>query len=301
MLSESTLSALKASSLHVAYDAPLLKRTYWRAGGAADALVDCGDLATLCEVRRIATETECPFFVLGNASNLLVADAGIPGIVVRLTGALAGTEAHDRHLFLGGGAKLVVVVSRMLRHGWTGLEFLAGIPGTAGGAVRMNAGTHLGEVVDALEAVEVVLPDASVVQLPASALKLSYRHSELPDGAIVTQTRFRLTEEDPEASKKRIEAHLDRRRETQPIDIPTCGSTFRNPPGDTAGRLIEACGLKGFQIGQARVSHKHANFVENHGGASAREIRAVVEHVQHTVEVQTGISLHREVHFVGAW
>lgn len=301
MLPETTRTALDASGIPVAYDAPLLKRTWWRAGGPADALIDCADLATLCAVRRIATDTDCPFFVLGNASNLLVADAGIPGIVVRLTGALAGTEAHDSHLFLGGGAKLVVVVSRMMKNGWTGLEFMAGIPGTAGGAVRMNAGTHLGEVVDALEAVEVVLPDASVHELPAAALKLSYRHSELPDGAIVTQTRFRLTGDDPDASRKRIQAHLDRRRDTQPIDIPTCGSTFANPPGDSAGRLIELCGLKGFQIGQARVSHKHANFVENHGGASAHEIRTVVEHVQHTVELQTGVTLHREVHFVGAW
>lgn len=301
MLPRATRLALEESPLDVRFDAPLLKRTWWRAGGPADALVDCPDRGSLQLARAIASETDCPFFVLGNASNLLVADAGIRGMVVRLTGELAKTEEVPGALILGGGVKLVVLVSRMMRNGWTGLEFLAGIPGTVGGAVKMNAGTHLGEVVDALEAVELVLADGEAKVVEASELKLTYRHSELPPGAVVSSARFRLTEGDPEESRRLIQEHLDRRKATQPVDKCTCGSTFRNPPGDHAGRLIESCGLKGFQIGQARVSKKHANFIENQGAARAADIRAVIEHVQNTVEAHTGVKLVREVHYVGEW
>ena len=189
----------------------------------------------------------------------------------------------------------------MPRKGWTGLEMFAGIPGTIGGAVRMNAGTALGETVDPLLDVTVVHPDGSVETLEASELRMRYRHCELPDGAIVAFARFQTTGGDLEESRGKIKHHLDYRARTQPVDVPTCGSTFRNPDGDTAGRLIDAAGLKGTTLGGAKVSEKHANFIENTGDATAADIRALIEQVQDSVEATFGIRLHREVHFVGEW
>jgi UDP-N-acetylmuramate dehydrogenase len=285
----------------VVRDAPLVKRTWWRAGGPADRLVDVGSLADLVAIRRAATEADVPLFVLGNASNLLISDRGIRGVVVRLVKGLAGCTVDTGILTVGAGLKLVVLTSRMLKHGWTGVEFVAGIPGTVGGAVRMNAGTTLGEVVDRLIDVEVVLRDGAVRTLPVDALGMAYRTCHLPDGAIVASARFQLTDADPAASRASVEHHLERRKATQPIDQPSCGSTFRNPPGDSAGRLIEAAGLKGFAIGAARVSPKHANFIVNEGGATAADIRRVVEHVRRTVAEVHGVALHQEVHYAGDW
>ena len=300
-LPQDTLLALQEAGVEVQLDAPLLKRTWWRAGGPADGLVQCPDLPTLQAVRRIATHTGCPLFVLGNASNLLISDAGVRGLVIRLSHDLAQIQPTPGALKLGGGVKMVVLIGRMLRHQWTGLEFMAGIPGTIGGAVRMNAGTGMGEVVDALIEVQLVLADGQLQVQSASSLDMSYRTAHLPTGSIVATATFRLTEEDPAESRARIDAHLARRRATQPVDQPSCGSTFRNPPGHHAGQLVEAAGLKGFQIGGALVSPLHANFIVNTGEATAADIRQVIEHVQRTVLEQTGVPLQREVHFAGDW
>ena len=301
-LPRATAAALRDAHVTVKEDAPLQKKTWWRAGGRADGFVVAEDLPTLIAVQRAASETDCPVFALGNASNLLVADAGIRGLVIRLGGALARAEAQDRgRVRLGGGAKLMPLMNRIQREGWTGLEFFAGIPGTVGGAVRMNAGTALGETVDALLAVDLVLPDGQAITLDASELRMAYRTAHLPDGAIVSHALFQTTGADSQHSRDLIQAHLDHRARTQPVNVPTCGSTFRNPPGDYAGRLIEASGLKGFQIGRAQVSEKHANFLVNTGGATAADIRALVEHVEETVATTQGVRLIREVHFVGDW
>lgn len=284
-------------------DAPLVKRTWWRAGGPAGGLVTARDLPALAAIQRAAHDTGCSVFVLGNASNLLVSDRGIPGLVLRLAGELASISAEGDPpvLRLGAGLKLMPFIGRMQREGWTGLEMLAGVPGTMGGAVVMNAGTSLGEVVDALLDVEVVLPDGTIETLTRDDLRMSYRTAHLPDGAIVASARLRTTGDDPEASRRTIQAHLDYRANTQPVDVPTCGSTFRNPPGDRAGRLIEAAGLKGARIGGAQVSEKHANFLVNTGEATASDIRRLIEHVQAEVARVHGVELVREVHYAGDW
>lgn len=295
--------ALERLGLPVEQDAPLIRRTWWRVGGPAGGLVSISDLDALRAVQRAAAEAECPIFVLGNASNLLVSDAGIPGLVVRLTGALADIHAEGEPpiLTLGAGLKLIPFVRRAERLGWTGLEMLAGVPGTIGGAVVMNAGTGLGEVVDALIDVEVVHLDGSVETLPTSALEMTYRTARLPRGAIVARARLRTTGGAPAASARQIREHLAYRARTQPIDVPTCGSTFRNPPGDRAGRLIEATGLKGYRIGGAEVSPKHANFIVNTGDATAADIRRLITHVQREVEAAHHVRLTREVHYAGDW
>lgn len=300
-LSDATRNALAEAGVAVQESAPLLKRTWWRVGGPADGLVQADDLPTLAAVQRIASTTGSGLFVLGNASNLLVSDAGIRGLVVRLGGELAGASVSDGVAVLGGGMKLVPLVGRMVRDGWTGLELFAGIPGTVGGAVRMNAGTTLGEVVDRLLDVDVVLPDGSIRTVQAGDLRMSYRTCHLPDGAIVASARFQLTEGDPAVSRAHVEEHLARRKATQPIDMPSCGSTFRNPDGDAAGRLIEACGLKSFAIGGAMVSPKHANFLVNTGDATAADLRALLEHVRDEVLRRHGVLLEQEVHFAGDW
>jgi UDP-N-acetylmuramate dehydrogenase len=303
-LPQATLTALRDVALHPQLDVPLLKKTWWRAGGPADGFVTASSIEDLANLQRICRQTDCPVFVLGNASNLLVGDGGIRGIVVRLAGDLSRETPDDQDpllLSLGGGLKLIPFVNRMLKRGWTGLELFAGIPGTIGGAIRMNAGTAIGETVDALVDVDLVYPDGRIARVTANSLNMRYRHAELPEGAIVASARFKTTGADPAESRRHVEAHLAYRARTQPVDVPTCGSTFRNPEGDTAGRLIDAAGLKGHRIGGAEVSRKHANFVVNTGGASARDIRALVQHIQRVVRDRFDVELHREVHFVGDW
>jgi UDP-N-acetylmuramate dehydrogenase len=295
-------AALHAAGIPFREDAPLRNRTWWRAGGPADAYLEVPDRRTLAEVASIAHRTGTPLFVLGNASNLLVSDRGIRGLVLRLTGELAGCEADgaDR-VTLGGGLKLAVLMGRAERAGWTGLELFAGIPGTVGGAVRMNAGAALGEVSDRLLSVDLVLHDGTDRRLAASELHMAYRTCELPDGAVVAAATFGLTGGDPAHSRALVADHLAHRTRTQPVDVPTCGSTFRNPTGDHAGRLIEASGLKGRRIGGAVVSQKHANFLVNTGEATADDLRGLIEAVQREVLDRHGVALVPEVHFAGDW
>lgn len=300
-LLRSTLAAL--APLPVREDEPLSKKTWWRVGGPADGYLELGSTAELQRVVRAIASTGCPLTVLGNASNVLVADRGIRGLVIRLGGDLAqAREIGDGQLELGGGLKLVGFVRKAPSLGWTGLEMLAGIPGTIGGAVKMNAGTRLGELGDVLVSVGLVLPDGSLRIVPVEDMDIRYRHGGLTEGAIVAWARVRYGSRSVEASQQLVDEHLAYRAATQPVDVPTCGSTFRNPPhGAPAGQLIEACGLKGHRVGGAQVSTKHANFIENKGGATARDIRQLIGHVQQQVWVAHRVLLEPEVQFVGDW
>lgn len=281
---------------------PLARKTWWRVGGPADGYVEVSDAPTLCTLARVAHAHAVKLLALGNASNLLVSDSGVRGVVVRLVGELtASDEEPDRLVRLGGGLKLVALLRRAERARWTGLEFFAGIPGTVGGAVRMNAGAKLGEVADRLVGVGLVLQDGTQRTVPKADLGLRYRHADIPAGAFVVWARFVLTDEDFADSQRRVADHLEYRARTQPVDVPTCGSTFRNPPGDAAGRLIEQSGLKRLTIGRAQVSEKHANFVVNLGGATASDIRRLIETIQRRVEEATGTVLEPEVHYAGDW
>jgi UDP-N-acetylmuramate dehydrogenase len=295
------LAALRDANLAFETDVPLAKRTYWRVGGPADALITASTVDQLAAVQRIASEHAVPVLPLGNASNMLVSDAGIRGFVVVLDGDLADAVEVDGALVAGAGMRLVALLARAKKYGWTGLEWAAGIPGTVGGAVRMNAGSVLGEAKDAIVDVTVVRTDGVVAVLGPDELRMTYRTTHLPAGAIVAQAHLRLTHADADASQARVKAFLDKRKATQPLDLPSCGSTFRNPAGDAAGRLIEASGLKGFAIGSAQVSEKHANFVVNLGGATANDIRAVIEHVAREVYAKNGVHLEQEVIYAGEW
>jgi UDP-N-acetylmuramate dehydrogenase len=293
-------SRLRSAGAEVVVDAPLAGRTWWGVGGAADLLVTAPDAAVVVRALEIAAEASLPVTPLGNASNLLISDDGVRGVVLVLAGALAEAMRDGELLRVGGGADLVRLLRQADRAGWPGLGPLAGVPGTMGGAVVMNAGTHLGEVADILVDVDVALPGGERAALPASALALRYRGSSLPTGAVVLGATLRCAGDVAE-SRQKIREHLAYRAATQPTHQRSCGSTFRNPPGTSAGRLIESCGLKGFTIGAAQVSPKHANFVVNLGGATASELRAVVEHVRAVVAERVGVVLTPEVHLAGAW
>lgn len=229
-----------------------------------------------------------------------MSDRGVRGLVVGLTGELATVRAMDDVLYVGGGMKNVVLLSRARAARWPGLQCLAGIPGTLGGAVRMNAGASLGEISDILIDVDLALPSGRLIRMSRDELNMSYRTCRLPAGAVVTEVRLQ-SEGDFDEGQAAIRAHLERRKQTQPLDRPSGGSTFRNPPGDHAGRLIEAAGLKGHQIGGAQVSEKHANFIVNLGDATSDDVRAVIETVQRAVAQRFNVHMEREVHYAGDW
>jgi len=278
--------------------APLAPRTSVRVGGPADLLVRPADPADLALLLRACEELSVPVLVLGAGANLLVADAGFRGVVIRLPIDFGEETEDGERLVLSSGAPVSRLVQRAQAAGLTGCEFAAGIPGTLGGAVAMNAGTRIGEMKDVVERVEVATP-AGARWIPAAELGFAYRTCRLPPGAVVTRVQVRLRPGDLARSLAAMEADVEHRRRTQPLHQPTWGSTFRNPPGDHAGRLIEACGLKGHRAGGAMWSDVHANFVVNLGGATARDCLALIRLARQRVRERFGIALDLEVRLLG--
>ena len=279
--------------------------TSLRVGGPAELLVRPRTAEALVAVLARGAEERIPVHVLGGGANTLVGDLGIPGITLKLPADLFPEEVERSSdgggtVTLGAGAAIVRLVNVMRARGWVGAEFLAGIPGTIGGAVAMNAGTKNGECERVLEAVELATPDG-IGWVPRSALTIRYRFTELPDGAVLTRARFRLLAGDVDASRAAMEADLSYRKRTQPLNQPNCGSVFQNPPGDHAGRLIDAVGLKGAVLGGAQISPLHANWIVNLGGARAADVVGLIERAQARVREATGILLVPEVKRVGAF
>jgi UDP-N-acetylmuramate dehydrogenase len=281
-------------------DAPLALRTTIRVGGAADLLVRPADLGAVVELLRAVRDLGVPLHVLGGGANTLVADAGVRGVVLRLPADVAAEEAGKETLLLGAGQPTARLGLRGHALGLVGMEFLAGIPGTLGGALAMNAGTRLGEMKDVVRRVELATADGTGF-LDAPALGFAYRTSRVPAGAVVTRIEFALRPGDVAASEAAMQVDRERRRRTQPLDRPTFGSTFRNPPGDFAGRLIEAVGLKGHRSGGALWSDVHANFIVNTGGATARDVLRLVNLARTRVKECLGIVLETEVRLVGTF
>jgi len=279
-------------------DAPLAPRTAVRVGGPADLLVRPADPDALAELLRAVRELSVPLTILGGGANTLVADAGVRGVVLRLPQSFGEERQDGARLVLGAGAPISRLWSRAHAAGLVGMEFVAGIPGTLGGAVAMNAGTKLGEMKDVVSAVELATAEGAGF-LPAAALSFAYRTCRLPEGAVVTRVELSLRPGDVAESARLMEEDRDRRRRTQPLDRPTFGSTFANPPGDFAGRLIEAVGLKGHRVGGATWSPVHANFISNLGGATARDVLALMALARRRVKERFGISLETEVRLVG--
>ena len=293
-------------------DAPLAKQGWWRVGGPADLLVDVNDEAQLAAVM----DTDLPVTVLGNGSNLLVADAGIRGIVIRLRGTFRELTFRDPSVpggltdtlngpvglaLVGAGMMNNVLLNRLDKMGIGGVGCLAGVPGTIGGAIRMNAGTRIGEIGDAVAFVRVMLPNGQVQNLTPDAIDFRYRRATLPEGAVVTRVAFWVSKDAHASEREAVAEHVAYRKATQPLDQPSCGSTFKNPEGDSAGRLIDAAGLKGAQEGGAQISEKHANFFINTGTATAMDLYTLIKRARDTVSEQFGVALEPEVHPVGEW
>lgn len=279
-------------------DAPLAPRTSIRVGGPADLLLRPADVDDLVAALAAARELGVPVVVLGGGANTLVADAGVRGLVLRLPPDLSREAIRAPRLLLAAGLPTARAVQRAHAHGLVGAEFLRGIPGTLGGALAMNAGTRAGEMKDVVTHVEVATADG-LRDLPAEALAFAYRTCRLPEGAVVTRIGLELHRGDVAAAAKAMDEEWARRAATQPLDQPSFGSTFRNPPGDFAGRLVEAAGLKGYRVGGAEVSTRHANFVVNAGGATARDVLAVVRRMRDEVRARFGVTLETEVRRVG--
>jgi UDP-N-acetylenolpyruvoylglucosamine reductase len=311
----------------VQHDFPLARLTTVRTGGAAEWFARAGSEAELRELLAWATAAAAPVSVVGSGSNLLIADEGVKGLVVKLDRALAKIDVEGQRIVCGGGARLPAVAARAARAGLSGIEFGVNIPGTVGGAVRMNANAYGGELERALEWVEVI---AAPVEAPGVAatvqtntevavkdpggnrrvpgeLGFGYRRSNLTDGEIVTRASLQLAPADPQAVKTTLEEMRARRHEAQPQGIKTFGSTFKNPEGRagandmdrSAGLLLSEAGCNGVAVGGARFAPKHANFIENVGTATTADVIAVMAEGRRRVKERFGVELEPEVQTLG--
>ena len=280
-------------------DAPLAPLVWFKAGGAAQWLFEPKDADDLCEfLARL--DPSIPVMALGLGSNLIIRDGGVPGVVIRLGKAFAKVEQVDATtLRCGGGASGILVSSTARDAGISGLEFLRSIPGTVGGFVRMNGGAYGRETCDILAECDVVLRSGERVTLPLEALGYTYRHSTLPEGAVVVSAIFRGRRGEPAD----IQAEMDRiaaaREESQPLRSKTGGSTFKNPDGHKAWALVDGAGCRGLQLGGAQVSEKHTNFLLNLGDATSADIEALGEEVRRRVKEKSGVELEWEIQRVG--
>ena len=279
---------------------PLADFTAFRIGGPAELVVTIPNeaAATLivaaCRIRGI------PFFFLGNGSNLLCADEGLAGVILRLEGRLHTPVCREQILSCSAGIPLQRACRTAQQNGLAGLEFAFGIPGSVGGAVFMNAGAYGGQIADVLQKALLLSPDGTLREASGEELEMTYRHTALMDsGEIVLRADFALQPDDPEAVRQRMDDILARRQQKQPLEYPSAGSFFKRPQGAFAGELIERCGFKGAFVGGAQVSEKHAGFIINRGGATCRDVLELAHRVRQGVAEQTGFVLEPEVRLVG--
>ncbi|WP_417618982.1 UDP-N-acetylmuramate dehydrogenase [Parasphingorhabdus sp.] len=278
--------------------APLAPLVWFKSGGPAQWLFEPKDIEDLQQFLR-DLDPEIAVWPLGLGSNLIIRDGGIRGVVVRLGKAFAAIKADGLTLTCGAGAPGISAASTARDQGIAGMEFLRGIPGTIGGAVRMNAGAYGREVCDILESAEVILRNGDLVTIPLAEMGYTYRHSELPDGAIVVSARFRGESGDPVIIGAEMKRIGDEREASQPLRTKTGGSTYKNPDGQKAWQLVDEAGCRGLQIGQAQVSEKHCNFLINLGGATSADIEALGEEVRKRVKAHSGVELQWEIQRVG--
>ena len=278
--------------------APMSRYTSWRVGGPADRLYTPASLEDLQAFLQGLPHGE-PVHFVGLGSNLLVRDGGIRGTVVMMHDALTTLHFEDATVYAEAGvtcAKLAKFAARQHLHG---AEFLAGVPGTVGGALAMNAGCHGGETWDVVKRALTIDRHGNLHERHQIDLEIGYRHVGLPGEEWFVAAWFELQMGEASVAEEKIKALLAKRLATQPLNQPNAGSTFRNPEGDFAARLIEACGLKGYRIGGAQVSEKHANFIVNTGGATAEDIEQLIAHMHDTVLREQGVELQREVKIIG--
>lgn len=278
---------------------PLSKYTFTETGGPADLVAFPKNTDEVRELLSMAKRDDLPITILGNASNLIIKDGGIRGLVIILT-EMNEITSHDDLVIAQAGARYIDTTIVAQQHGLTGMEFAAGIPGSIGGAVFMNAGAYGGETAEVIESVTVLTPENEIKTLSNSELDFGYRHSAVQDqDDIVLEATFKLSTGD----KDEIQAEMDRlnalRESKQPLDLPSCGSVFKRPEGYFAGKLIHDAGLQGYQSGGAQVSKKHAGFIVNIDNATATDYLNVIKHVQETVYAKNKVHLETEVRIIG--
>ncbi|MDP6437250.1 MAG: UDP-N-acetylmuramate dehydrogenase [Gammaproteobacteria bacterium] len=280
------------------FNEPMARHTSWRTGGQADTWFCPATRADLIEFMQ-TVEPGTPLHWVGLGSNLLVRDGGLRGVVIAVQNALATIEDIDeRRVAAGSGVACTVFARHCVRRGLGPAEFFAGIPGTIGGALAMNAGAFGGETWDQVESVDVIDEEGKVHTRTPAEYTIAYRQVDGPANEWFLGARFAFTE-NYDTSMDKVKTLVNERRERQPLGLPSCGSVFRNPPDDHAARLIEAAGLKGFSIGGAVVSEKHANFIINRDDATAADIETLIEHIQAEVKTKHGVELVLEVHIIG--
>lgn len=302
MIANNTRKALTSClAERIEFDVALSRHTSLRIGGPADAVATPANRDELMELLRICTNDDLPTFAIGAGFNVLVAEAGIRGVVIRLK-KLRGIERDDLDMLrIEAGASHATITRYCVENALSGLEFGAGIPGTLGGWIAMNAGIGLREMKDVVTEIEVVDREGENLRsLSREQLDFQYRElAGLPAGSIITAARIALEKSERAKVQTEIDRLLSHRLSSQPTDIPSCGSVFRNPPGEFAGQLIDSAGLKGTRDGAAEISTVHANFIVNHGGATAGNVLRLIAQAQERVEQATGIRLETEVKILG--
>jgi UDP-N-acetylmuramate dehydrogenase len=290
----------RIDGLKVRTDVPLARMTTFKIGGPASIVVTPESPEALTAAIRRIGEADTTMFVLGNGSNILVADEGFAGVVIRIAGAMSGIHpAGPDRLRIGAGTLWSKVLRFVMKEGWTGLEYGAGIPGTLGGAVVTNAGTRGGETSDSLIEATIVDSSGETRTLRRGELGFRYRGASLPAGAVVTSTLFSVAKEDPARVTTTIRAYQAERRRDQPEREPSAGCVFKNPEGLSAGKLIDVSGLKGESVGNAIVSPVHGNFIINRGGATAADVLALIDRIRERILAEHSVELELEVRKVG--
>lgn len=302
MISKAVVKALEGfvPTENIYLQEPMANHTTFRVGGPADCLITLENEEQLQKVQRYLHLVEIPFFVLGNGSNVLVSDKGYKGVILQVGDRMSEITVEGRRVIARAGVRMSQVARAAMEHGLTGLEFASGIPGTVGGGVVMNAGAYGGEMKQVVESVTVVDPNGEILELDNSTMEFGYRYSIIRNQPfVVTKVTFLLEEGDVEQIKATMDDLAARRREKQPLEYPSAGSTFKRPEGYFAGALIMEAGLRGFRIGGAQVSEKHCGFVINAGDATAADVMNVIQEVRSRVKEQFNVELEPEVVFLG--
>jgi UDP-N-acetylmuramate dehydrogenase len=293
------------SGLRVKISEPLARYTSIKVGGPADFFVEVESDDALAQLLSLLSLRAMPFCLLGNGSNVVISDLGVEGVVIHLVGDFKDAEWHEQtnQSWVEAGAAQAVtqLVRQAARRGYGGLEFAEGIPGSVGGALVMNAGAYGSEFEKVVDTVYAMNRQGNPIQFDREQMRFTYRDSHLPPGTVVTRVRLSLHRQESSAVSMKVRELVTKRKGSQPSGYPNSGSMFRNPPGDYAGRLVEAAGLKGKQIGRAQVSPKHGNFIVNLGGASAEDVRQLMELARAEVNAQFGVLLIPEVKLIGKW
>lgn len=302
MISEAVIQALRkfVPEENICLQESMASHTTFRIGGLADCFVQLENTEQLIKVQKYLSQVGVPFFVLGNGSNLLVSDAGFRGVILQIGSKMNRVTVEGNVIVAQAGASMAQIARTAMEHELTGMEFASGIPGTIGGGVVMNAGAYGGELSQIVTQVNVVNSEGGIMELDNETMEFGYRTSTIRNNPFtVTEVILRLEKGDRQQIRERMEELAAKRREKQPLEYPSAGSTFKRPAGHYAGQLIMEAGLRGLQCGGAKVSDKHCGFVINMGNATAEDVRKLIREVQARVKDQFNVDLETEVLFLG--